>query len=63
MQDIESNLLHSKPDNILDVLKCRFLTFKQWEKIDQHELNEGSKKGKVRSKLTSVDKMLEIGLS
>lgn len=41
-------------------LKNQVVTWKDWQKIDKFEMDEGKKLGKPREKLLDVRKMLEI---
>lgn len=45
---------------ILDKKKVRHINFMNWKKIDQHEIDLGSTKGKPREKITSVTEMLNV---
>jgi len=41
----------------------QYVSFSDWEKINAYEKAEGSKTGKVREKVTDLNKMLEIAFS
>ena len=51
------------PERIERLLRERgveFVTYDDWKRIDQHELERGREKGKVRDKLTTVDAMQQV---
>lgn len=37
-----------------------FVTYEDWQRLDQFEVERGQEKGKIRDKLTSVEEMLEV---
>jgi hypothetical protein len=51
-----------KPVELNDIqeLKKDFVSFKQWEKIDRFEIEQGKKFGKCREKIKDVKKMMEV---
>jgi NADPH-dependent glutamate synthase beta subunit-like oxidoreductase len=57
-QKITETLIDAK-----DLLKCNYITFPQWLKIDRYEIQDGSSKGKCREKIKSIKKMLEVALN
>lgn len=46
--------------NVLKEKNVQVVKWKDWEKIDEYEINEGKKLGKCREKVTDINKMLEI---
>ncbi|MBF0278177.1 MAG: FAD-dependent oxidoreductase [SAR324 cluster bacterium] len=40
--------------------KIEYVTFEGWKRLDQHEIDEGAKKGKPRQKTTKIEDMLKI---
>ncbi|XP_059160375.1 NADPH:adrenodoxin oxidoreductase, mitochondrial-like isoform X2 [Physella acuta] len=60
LQDINSGSLESKEtsnrDNLIGNIKT--VTFSEWEKIDQAEVDAGTKKGKLREKFTDIEEMI-----
>lgn len=45
---------------LLEERGVQFVDYDQYQEIDQHEVEEGKRKGKLREKLTSVGKMLHV---
>jgi len=45
---------------LLDDRNIRYISFDEWKKIDQCEIDRGQEKGKPREKFTSVDDMLQL---
>jgi hypothetical protein len=68
-KSIEQNLLVPRSTDLKTVLaeadnnKVKYINYNQWLKVDKYELDEGQKKGKVREKILSREKMLNIALN
>ncbi len=45
---------------LLESRGVRFVTFEEWRRIDEAEIERGKAKGKPREKFTSVEEMLEV---
>jgi len=50
----------SSIEQLLDDRGVAFVTYEDWQRLDQFELDRGREKGKIRDKLTSVAEMLEV---
>lgn len=66
LQDVAA-LDHSSPkaglDGLLPLLRqrhIRYVTFAEWKKIDQHEIERGKAAGKPREKYTNIKEMLAV---
>ena len=67
ISDLESDNLNtpSESSDIVDLLKSRkmdYVDLEGWKKIDKYELLEGSKVGKCREKLLTIEEMIKIAL-
>jgi len=50
-------------NNLIQYLKdkdIKFITYEEWKKLDQYELEQGEKEGKVRKRLCDVEEMLKL---
>ena len=45
---------------LLDEHSVRYVTYEDWQRLDNFEVERGQEKGKVRDKLSSVEEMLDI---
>lgn len=60
-KDFQANVISSDANKQgLDFSKYRVVTWKDWQKIDKHEVEQGSKVEKPREKILDVQKMLEV---
>ena len=55
--DLNLILFNANQNNV------KYLNNKQWKKLDKYEIDEGIKRNKIREKVTSKEKMLEIALN
>lgn len=61
IDDVKSGKLngnHNKPG--MDFTNINYVSWKDWEKIDQKEISDGQKRNKPREKVTNVEDMLKI---
>ena len=69
IESIKDKLIYPKSPDMNLILKfvhennIKYVNKEQWRKIDEHELKEGIKKNKIREKILSKEKMLEIALN
>ena len=65
VEDLEGGLLEKRESDqdLVDVLEGRVVSFQDWEKIDRAEIDEGRRTGKLREKIVSVEKMMDIALN
>jgi ferredoxin/flavodoxin---NADP+ reductase len=53
----------AKPEAITKLLEdkgIKYITFKNWQALDAHELKLGAEQGRPRVKVTNIEKMLEL---
>jgi adrenodoxin-NADP+ reductase len=66
---INDNLLKPKiPDmkavfESADSENVKYINYDQWKKVDRYEVEEGRKKNKIREKIITKEKMLEVALN
>lgn len=47
-------------ERLLDERGVSYVTYEDWQRLDQYEVERGQEKGKVRDKLSSIEEMLEV---
>lgn len=53
----------AKPEAVTKLLEnkgVKYISFKNWQALDAHELSQGTAQGRPRVKVTSIEKMLEL---
>ncbi len=63
LETLDTGTNKSGADGVCKLLQSRnvrYVSFKEWEKIDQSEIDRGKAKGKPREKYTRIDEMLEL---
>jgi ferredoxin--NADP+ reductase len=58
-----ASLLPDDAERIVELLQSRgvdFVSYADWQRLDEYEIARGRKLGKVRDKLTSVDEMMAV---
>jgi adrenodoxin-NADP+ reductase len=68
IKDLESGILSKAPshvgrEGVMALLRQRgvkFVSFRDWEKINAYEITEGAKNGRPREKLISVEDAVKI---
>lgn len=57
------NVEDAKPEAVTKLLEnkgVQYISFKNWQALDAHELSQGVSQGRPRVKVTSIEKMLEL---
>ena len=59
-EDIYSGALKTKPEIAQDLFPADHITYSEWQRINQYEINAGQDLNKIREKITSRNKMLNF---